>query len=181
MKENTYNDCSKLREMNLPENLEAIGKDCFRNTKITEIVIPKSVKIIESSAFWGCRGLHKVVFDKGSEIKDIGKDIFSGCANLKEISLPEGLENIGGGCFKNTGIQQMVIPKSVKVIQERAFQGCRGLREVVFREGSELQEIKARAFYNCVGLRTFGSPPSLRELGESAFAGTPLEHEIRIE
>ena len=75
--------------------------------------------------------------------------MFWGCTSLKEISLPEGLESIGWGCFKGSGLEEITIPKSVKRIDGEyvnghyygAFYECTSLRKVVFQEGSELKEL----------------------------------------
>ena len=48
-----FNECSKMKEINLPEGLEIIRGGCFRNTAIEEIVIPRTVKSIGDNAFSG--------------------------------------------------------------------------------------------------------------------------------
>ena len=49
-----------------------------------------------------------------------------------EIWLPHGLEEIPSGVFKDTGVQAVVVPSSVKEIKERAFYGCGALESIVF-------------------------------------------------
>ena len=67
--------------------------------------------------------------------------MFYECTSLKEISLPEGLENIREGCFYQSGLEEITIPRSVKRIEEGAFYECKSLQKVVFQEGSELKEL----------------------------------------
>ena len=55
--------------------------------------------------------------------------------------MPEGLEKIGWGCFKGSGLEEIIIPKSVKKIEWIAFSQCKNLQRVVFQEGSELREL----------------------------------------
>ena len=83
------------------------------------MVIPKSVKIIEGSAFFGCK-------------------------NLISVTLSEGLESIGEHCFRRTAIKEITIPKSVKSIGRSAFSGYiddekyhRVLEKIVLHEGLE--------------------------------------------
>ena len=46
---------------------------------------------------------------------------------IKEINgrkvayIPEGVEEIADGCFRNTGVEEVQIPESVKDIKEKAF------------------------------------------------------------
>ena len=47
-------ECKNLKKIDLPEGLEIIRGDCFENTPIEEIVIPKSVKTIAKNAFYDC-------------------------------------------------------------------------------------------------------------------------------
>ena len=59
---------SGLKKVALPEGIESIGRECFKKSELEEIVIPKSVKTIEWSAFLECRSLRKVVFEKVSHL-----------------------------------------------------------------------------------------------------------------
>lgn len=66
-----------------------IGEDSFKWAKIKSIVIPSSVKEIDSQAF-------------------------ENCSNLSKITLNEGLEIIGWDAFSKTKIKSIVIPRSIK-------------------------------------------------------------------
>ena len=56
-----------------------------------------------------------------SSVKNIGTYAFSGCTNLTEVILPDGLENIGYAAFMSSGIKEITVPKSVKNIGQDAF------------------------------------------------------------
>ena len=49
-----------------------------------------------------------------------------------KIWLPQGLEEIPSGVFKDTGVQAVVVPSSVKEIKEDTFYGCGTLESIVF-------------------------------------------------
>ena len=57
------------------------------------------MKKIEELAFLKCKSLQRVVFEEGSEFRELYGNVFSGCTSLKEVILPEGLESIGEECF----------------------------------------------------------------------------------
>ena len=44
---------------------------CFRGTGVEEVFIPKSVEEIGLYAFLGCQKLEGVVFEEGSELKEL--------------------------------------------------------------------------------------------------------------
>lgn len=63
---------------------------------ITDLIIPKEVKIIEAMAFCGCGSLESVTFPE--TLKSIGSFCFERCPNLKEINIHSIVE-IGSWCF----------------------------------------------------------------------------------
>ena len=76
--------------------------------KVTKVTIPGSVKEIGRNAFWSCK-------------------------NLKEVTLNEGLEKIVAGAFDNTNVESITIPGSVKEIDKGAFSWCKNLKKVIYK------------------------------------------------
>ena len=74
--------CTKLKNVQLPEGLEYVGKYCFWESALESITLPSSLKTIEQSAFYQCR-------------------------NLKSVCLPEGLEKIDLFAFSETGLENV--------------------------------------------------------------------------
>jgi lactocepin len=56
-------------------------------------------------------------------VKKLEKYTFTDCNNLASVTLSEGLESIGEYCFINTAINEITIPKSVKMIGDSVFSG----------------------------------------------------------
>ena len=48
------------------------------------------------------------------------------------------LEEIGNGCFSNSGIEEFQAPPDLKKIGPSAFSGCKNLKRSVLNEGLEL-------------------------------------------
>ena len=67
-----FYDCDNLRTISLPEGLWYIDSGCFSTSGIKEIIIPNSVEVIESNAFYYCHALRRVVFKEDSTLKKIG-------------------------------------------------------------------------------------------------------------
>lgn len=77
-----------LEEILLPESLEGIGKNAFRNcTQLRRIILPPNLKIIDDGAFYGCTALQSVSLPK--DLAKIGDDVFHGCYNLEDMTIPD--------------------------------------------------------------------------------------------
>ncbi len=127
---------------------------------LSEVEFGTGLKVIPSNAFEGCRNLTNVVLKDGLEV--IGRVAFSHCTNLKSIALPNTLTEIGAAAFTASGLEQVTIPGSVKVIGEKAFQESESLKTVVIEEG--VQQLKQDAFRFCSSLERIELPASLTEM-----------------
>ena len=141
----------------LPECLESIGMYAFSYmVRLEEIVIPNSVTTIDFGAFSGCTHLKKITLPEG--LKSIPERCFLNTA-LDEIVLPEALETIGRCAFQceyrdketygypiehvYSKLSQIVIPNSVKRIEESAFSGRENLSSIVWSDAVEWLDLKA--------------------------------------
>lgn len=135
------------------------------------VVIPKKIdghKVcqIANEAFAENTLISTITIPKG--VQFIGASAFSGCKNLREVILPETVENIGADAFKHTDITSITIPEGIKVIPSGTFAYCGRLNEVKLPNSIEL--IEAEAFYFCSALREIVIPDSVYFIGDSAFA-----------
>lgn len=78
--------------------------------------------------------------------------------------------------FKNRyGIEKIILPSSVKIINDSAFRGCAALKGIVDAEdqtatgGHGVTVIDDYAFYDCCSLVTGGIPVNLKTIGDRAF------------
>jgi hypothetical protein len=112
-----------LEEITFSNSVVYIGDKAFRETSLTTVEIPSSVKEIGIYAFSGCEYLEEVVFNEGLEI--IKMSAFAACANLKVAILPNSLHTIEQYGFQNClRIEKVFIPKSVTYIGDYAFYAC---------------------------------------------------------
>ena len=72
-------------------------------------------------------------------VTEMRGDIFWG-KSIKSIKLPSTLTEISNAALRETGISEIVIPASVKIIQGSAFYGCKNLKKVVF-ESDRIDEL----------------------------------------
>ena len=103
----------------------AIGEDAFRDTRITSVVIPSSVKSLGSRAFDGCVALASVTLLEGLE--SIGDHAFK-YTGISSVEIPDGVTTIGEYCFyQNEKLATATVPASVTTIKKFAFADCPNL------------------------------------------------------
>ena len=146
----SFRDCTSLESVVMQAGAPIdIGGNVFaRDTALKTVVIECRVDHFDDIApFYGCRGIEYVSLGEGNtEVKD---EMFANCINLKTVVLPNTITSIGKLAFYNTGLTSIVLPDSVKRIDERAFGLCASLTYVYMPEG--LEAICDGAFYYCNG------------------------------
>ena len=86
-------------------------------------------------------------------------------SSITEYSIPDTVEIIGTYAFFGNGtIERVTIPSSVRIMGESAFLSCRGLKDVIFAENSNLTEIPYAAFQHCGSLETIRIPEGVETL-----------------
>lgn len=90
---------SKIRIPQVINNtsITAIGEMAFKDSQISDVIIPAGVRRIERGAFAGCEALEYVLLPDTLEI--IEERAFSGCTGLKEVVLPSSICEIGTDAF----------------------------------------------------------------------------------
>lgn len=99
------------------------------------VIIGDMVTAVRDFLFWkddGKTGLSSVIF--GKNVERIGHDAFAGCSALKNISFPKSLKVIEEGAFNRCGITYLSIPANIMEIEPRAFSSCTALKEVSFED-----------------------------------------------
>ena len=115
-----------------------------------------------------------VIYGPQDELKScifsIGRYAFSGCKNLKKISIPVSVEIIGLAAFSGSGIESIHLPANLKTISTAAFSGCTNLKSVEFPEA--LTKIESRAFEKS-GLIRMELPDTVTTMGSGVFSECP--------
>ena len=113
-----FRECRNLKTIHLPEGLESIGAECFRYTALKEITIPKSVKSIGCWAFPDDTVILRPADyrPEGVLTADMVREQLNGMQN-EVFRVPEGTTIIDFACFKNTDVEEVVLPNTVKEIR----------------------------------------------------------------
>ncbi len=181
----TFKGYDKLKEITLPNSITELGTCCFDKTRITELIIPGNIPSIGTLDTYGLNGqylghfpLEKVTILDG--VKRIEQYAFKGYENLKEITLPDSITELGPGCFDKTSITELIIPGKISSIGTKNTYGLNGqylghfpLEKVVILDG--VKRIERYAFKGYDKLKEITLPDSMTELGPGCFDQTSIK------
>ncbi len=151
--------------------------------EIDSLAVPAGVKYIGNYAFEHVKNLYYKGSATGSPwgaqfVNPVfdGDFIFSGeektilakyTGEDSEITIPDGVVEIGKYAFENKSITSVTMTNSVKTIGERAFEWCSNLKTVVLSDS--LESIGENAFAYCRSLSTTTIPDGVSTIGNYAF------------
>ena len=199
--DHAFANCSGLTSVSIGNSVETIGGGAFEYCSgLTSVTIPNSVTSIGDSAFYECSGLKSVTI--GDSVTSIGNYAFWECGGLtrvdissieawlgisfssnplyyahhlylngeevKNLIIPNSVEMIGDNAFERcSGLTSVTIPNSVTSIGDSAFRDCSGLTNVTI--GNSVETIGDHAFYCCSGLKSVSIGNSVTSIGHFAF------------
>ncbi|MFA7435034.1 MAG: leucine-rich repeat protein [Bacilli bacterium] len=186
-----------IRSYIIPEGIEEIGQDCFYESKIDELYLPRNIKIFQGIPF-GFSIINKVYMNSQDAVFENGKDekkafsfsrinefYYSGGIKVFDFSkyiyfyittliMHDDVEEISANAFIRpalTSINNIIFSKNLKIINEKAFFGMKRLTSLNLPEGVEI--IKKNAFASCP-LRYVLIPSGVKVLEEGIFT-SPLQ------
>lgn len=157
--------CSKLEYINIPDSVEFIGNAAISVGKIKELHLPKSLGNIEKANFL-----------------DFGYNEFT----LTSITIDNDNPNLAtedGVLYNkdktvlykyppNKAGENFIVPETVKVIKDRAFEKAINLKSIVLPKN--IIEIANSAFSSCKNLEKINFPEGLKIIGSVAFYETAI-------
>ncbi len=142
------------------------GHDC--RSEIKSAIIDGDVTNIAAIAFSGCINLTDVAIYDGVTI--IESYAFRKCKNLKSVTMGDSVRNIGAYAFYDCeNLTDITISDNVTVIEQGTFYGCKKLRNITIPAG--VTKIEKGAFVNCDGLTSIIIPNSVTSVEEDVFSG----------
>lgn len=133
--EKTFNECSSLTEVHLPDTLVEIRDWTFRNCiNLSEITIPDTVTTIGYSAFEN--------------------------TNISSITLPSNLTSFEMSAVKNCPIEELIFPDTVTTCIGDVSE-LPNLKKIVFPDNLELTSLY---IWECPNLELVVFPDSIQEI-----------------
>ena len=169
----------------IPEGVVAIAGGVFRDSMITDITLPSTLKdlqIIETdddyiSPFFGCKQLKEIVLPEGLE--EISSYAFNKCYGLETIKIPESVKSISVGAYSYcTNLSLIEIPRNTTKIEAGAFQYCNSITSVIIP--NDVTIIENCLFSDCTNLTSITIPNGVTNIGDFAFSGCTKLTSINI-
>ena len=161
-----------IASVQIPDTVETIGSGAFQGTHLKEVVIPDSVTSIGREAFRDCTSLKDITLSNG--VQDLGY-VFAGCTALESVTIPSGVISLGSTFKGCTSLKNITFPDGVTSIKG-AFRNCTALTTVTLPDSVE---DVSNAFGGCTALTTLALPDSVEDIS-SAFSGCTALADITL-
>ena len=152
---NAFNYCTSLKTVVLPHGLETIGMWAFGNcTSLENVTIPSSVAFVGFASF------------SSTNINNLYITDLEAWCRIKHGETGSGIKNeklyLNGKL-----ITELIIPDSITVINDYAFEGCASITSVVIPD--HVTSIGREAFYDCNNLTSVTIGNGVVSIGREAF------------
>lgn len=101
-----FRGCENLKSITMPKSVTTIAYGAFDHCKsLASVKLPASLKTIETGAFIFCSTLKSVQVNGGqtnTKLKSIGGKAFAACDDLKQLTIPWGLTEMGAFAYGYT-------------------------------------------------------------------------------
>ncbi len=170
-----FHRCHSLRAANLPESVTSLGGCAFLYCDGMETVSVGGIKRLRRQTFANCTSLREITLNSVLETDNLGDDIFTGCVNIKKISLTDGqtfeFENLAAIIGTDADrIAQAVagsVYQTMKLENGILYKLAVNLKCFDIPEG--VVQIGKSCFYNKKGIVRITLPKSLCEIRANAF------------
>ncbi|MBQ8859938.1 MAG: leucine-rich repeat protein [Ruminococcus sp.] len=174
IEDNTFDYCSNLKEVYLPDSITHIGMSAFYHCNIKSIDLPKNLETIDERAFGYC-DIRQLTIP--SLVSSIGNYAFHVNSNLTDVIFEERTipltlrQGAFSTCKKLTSFDFTYCNK----LGKEAFSNCESLTSITLPDSVDITS-GIEAFSDCINLKTAKLPDNVDIIPEGFFSGcTSLE------
>ncbi len=143
-----------------------IGLANYTKAEIPETHNGRKVLSIRGNVFANILTLKEVVLP--DTIEEIRGNAFLNDRTLEKINLPKNLKYLGGSAFKNcSSLKKITIPLGVTEINGETFKNCSSLEEIILHDN--ITSIHGETFVNCTSLQKITLPSKITEINGNTF------------
>lgn len=192
--------CANYNSVTVSEGITEIGSQAFASCK-KKVILPESIEVIGSKAFYLCDGLTGTL-TIGASVKkisgyafsecnsltglvlkgegiNVGDYAFASCLNLKEVTVASADNTYGKNVFYDCEmLKKVTLNPSTESFGVSMFSGCQALREINGTEG--ITKIEDGAFAGCSSLSDVDFISGVKDIGSGAFSGCKSIEEIKL-
>lgn len=191
-----YSCANRKHSINFEKSstLKYIDAYAFTGSKIKELAIPYTCKIIGRFSFSKCKKLTQISFDQNGAILQAIRESAFYKSGLRSITIPASVKKICKSAFKNskltkiyfekgsqldvieesafygTSIESITLPNSVKSVGKYCFKNCIVLKNFNVEEGSQLQNFSSHTFDGCDSIENIMIPSGICDCPSEVFA-----------
>lgn len=196
--------CTSVCEVSIPDSIVHIGwgalahYNCIKHTcygggfyygsaenpytvlagakdNIESIELHKDTKIILDRVFFDNKNLRNVTLPEG--LLQIGEDAFCQCTALESIALPESIKEIGEDAFAScTALIEIKMPNGEIILGSGVFMGCEALKEI----NLPACNVQSYTFSGCAALKKASLADGAGYIDEYAFSDCPSLRELTL-
>lgn len=192
---NAFKGCVSLGSLFLSDNISTIGEGAFDSCPAAFYCTAGSTTAATLSAMGKSGAPLSAPGLTFTNYSDSGWTVTKFDGSVTDVVIPEGVETISNGVFREKNITSVKLPQTLKTIKSTAFYDCIGLTSIDLPEGLEtigsnafgyctnltsveipasVKTIDSSAFYKCLSLQSVTLHEGLETIGSSAFADTAL-------
>ncbi len=156
------------------DNINSATGESYSMKSIVRIEILNDATIWydNSGSLQGNTNLVEVHFTSGTQITEIGGQVFKGCTNLKTINIPASCTKLGWLCFEGcTGLENVIFDERTTNISftSPTFTECTSLKSFVFPSTVTVDSFPGNVFRNCTALEDVHFPQGFDTLKNNVF------------
>ena len=136
---------NELVYIEMPKSLTVINESAFKGNSLTSIIIPNTVTKIDNSAFWNNKLTNVII---PNSVTSIGDRAFSN-NQLTSVVIPDSVITIGNYAFYTNQLVNIAIPNTTNSIGKEAF-GLNNLNYILINLNSNLTSIDQSAFSSSI-------------------------------
>lgn len=179
-------------EFTIPETINYKEKECpitaieaysFYKTNITKIVIPKTIKFINSTCFENCKHLQTIIVDKENPNFTVIDDALYSKNKTILYKFPYEGDSFdilsetriySDSCFTWCTFTGFTVPKKILSLGTSLFSYNEDLKRIDLRN-TNLKYIPNRMFIGCKRLEIVDLPKDITAIGSQTFQGTAIK------
>ncbi|MBR1530582.1 MAG: leucine-rich repeat domain-containing protein, partial [Eubacterium sp.] len=180
---NVFKDFTNIKSVVLPNTLQKINAEAFRNTGISSIVIPNTVTYIGAAAFLACSNLSSVKLS--TSLTEMGGYAFGDCDALTSIKIPASLKKTTkeyygqyiydyhyGVFIASDNLKTITFENGITTIAEGLFANNQSITSISIP--NTVTEIGSFAFKSSANLKTVTLSSKLQKINAEAFRNTGI-------
>lgn len=160
-----FRGCKSLEKMVLGKNFTAISASYFEGASaLANLEIQGELTEIGTAAL---AGTPIAEFTMPEAVTVVPANLFTGCKNLKKVTLASGTTGIEPMAFQNSGVSEIAFPASLTYVGDMAFQNTALAGKIELP--AALTRIGSQAFAANSGITEVVIPASVKNIGNGAF------------